>query len=251
VRFSAYSPSLPSCSDYYGGLGLPAFMTFLQDAPYGSHASTHGVIGAVFGCDLLDSYRASGLIVDEDSQLQICKKWGFYMKELYRADYIAPREDCSASSLTREGIDCGFVCNSDKYDDMLLEYVYENQGVLGKKGMTRDQVSFMQKRQFKTRINYKTNKQWPDAMAARTKGLRESTRMPVFDASQGPYLPDVVSGDIVSVVLLYLGPYSKPNNFFGNSWQLIGVQRLGHLERAETVDVEAQFQAFPAEAFPR
>jgi hypothetical protein len=147
----------------------------------------------------------------------------------------------------------GFKALMDKYDDMLLEYVYENQGVLGKKGMTRDQVSFMQKRQFKTRINYKTNKQWPDAMAARTKGLRESTRMPrpVFDASQGPYLPDVVSGDIVSVVLLYLGPYSKPNNFFGNSWQLIGVQRLGHLERAETVDVEAQFQSFPPEAFPR
>lgn len=145
----------------------------------------------------------------------------------------------------------GFKALMDKYDDMLLDYVFENQGVLGKKGMTRDQVSFMQKRQFKTRINYKTNKQWPDAMAARTKGLRESTRMPVFDASQGPYLPDVVSGDIVSVVLLYLGPYSKPNNFFGNSWQLIGVQRLGHLERAETVDVEAQFQSFPTEAFPR
>ena len=141
VRFSAYSPSLPSCSDYYGGLGLPAFMTFLQDAPYGSHASTHGVIGAVFGCDLLDSYRASGLIVDEDSQLQICKKWGFYMKELYRADYIAPREDCSYESLTREGIDCGFVCQSDKYDDMLTGLSETMSSQYVKSGMTDDDWS--------------------------------------------------------------------------------------------------------------
>lgn len=119
VRFSAYSPSLPSCTDYYGGLGLPQFMQFLEDAPYGSHASTHGVIGAVFGCDLLDSYRESGLIVDEDSQLQICKKWGFYMKELYRANYIAPREDCTADSMQQDDIDCGFTCNNATYSAML------------------------------------------------------------------------------------------------------------------------------------
>jgi len=119
TRFSAYSPTLPSCTDYYGGLGLPGFMSFLQDAPYGSHASTHGVIGAVFGCDLLDGFREDGLILDEDSQLQICKKWGFYMKELYRADYISPRTNCTAGdSLTPEDIDCGFICNADKYDDM-------------------------------------------------------------------------------------------------------------------------------------
>ena len=137
-RFSAYSPSLPSCSDYYGGLGLPAFMQFLEDAPYGSHASTHGVIGAVFGCDLLHTYRESGLIVDEDSQLQICKKWGFYMKELYRANYIAPRDDCSYETLTKEGIDCGFVCNSDSYDDMISGIAETIGAQYVRAGMTDD-----------------------------------------------------------------------------------------------------------------
>lgn len=121
VRFSAYSPTLPSCSDYYGGLGLPSFMQFLEDAPYGSHASTHGVIGSVYGCDLLDSFRESGIIVDDESQLQICKKWGFYMKELYRANYIAPRTDCTADSdLSKsDNIDCGFICDETSYDSML------------------------------------------------------------------------------------------------------------------------------------
>ena len=121
VRFSAYSPTLPSCNDYYGGLGLPAFMQFLEDAPYGSHASTHGVIGAVYGCDLLDSFRESGIIINDESQLQICKKWGFYMKELYRANYIAPRTDCTANSdlSSSSSIDCGFICDETSYDSML------------------------------------------------------------------------------------------------------------------------------------
>ena len=142
VRFSAYSPQLPSCTDYYGGLGLPGFMTFLQDAPYGSHASTHGVIGAVFGCDLLDSFREDGIINGEDSQLQICKKWGFYMKELYRADYITPRTNCYATTpYTRENIDCGFTCNADSYDDMLtgLEDIIGKEYI--KSSMTDDDWS--------------------------------------------------------------------------------------------------------------
>jgi hypothetical protein len=118
-RFSAYSPSLPSCSDYYGGLGLPSFKDTLKTAPYGAHASTHGVIGAVYGCDKLDDFREDGIIKDEDSQLAICKKWGFYMKELYRANYLAPRSDCSQKSLAYDDVDCGFECNADTYDNMV------------------------------------------------------------------------------------------------------------------------------------
>lgn len=80
TRFSAYSPSLPTCSEYYGGLGMRDFMDSLANARNGPHASTHGVIGSVFGCDKLDQFRESGIIKDADSQLSICKKWGFYMK---------------------------------------------------------------------------------------------------------------------------------------------------------------------------
>lgn len=120
-RFSAYSPSLPSCSDYYGGLGLPSYRETLKTAPYGAHASTHGVIGAVFGCDKLDDFREDGIIKDEDSQLAICKKWGFYMKELYRADFLSARSDCTQKSLDYDDIDCGFVCNAENYDNMVRQ----------------------------------------------------------------------------------------------------------------------------------
>ena len=51
----------------------------------------------------------------------ICKKWGFYLKELYRSNYIIPRTDCSATSMAMEDIDCGFTCNTATYDDMLNE----------------------------------------------------------------------------------------------------------------------------------
>jgi hypothetical protein len=40
------------------------------------------------------------------------------MKELYRANYIASREDCTATSLEYEDIDCGFVCAEETYDDL-------------------------------------------------------------------------------------------------------------------------------------
>ena len=90
---------------------MPDFMEFLTTAPYGSHASTHGVIGAVFGCDKLDALLEVGLIKDQASQLSICKKWGFYLKELYRADYISAKEGCTATSMDYDKIDCGITCN--------------------------------------------------------------------------------------------------------------------------------------------
>jgi hypothetical protein len=47
-------------------LGLPDFIDFLTSAPYGAHASTHGVIGAVFGCDMLDDFTSTGIIRNND-----------------------------------------------------------------------------------------------------------------------------------------------------------------------------------------
>jgi len=123
TRFSAYTPSLPSCFEYYGGLGMKDFMESLANAKNGPHASTHGVIGSVYGCDKMDYLREDeGLIKDEDSQLSMCKKWGFYLKELYRAGYISSGSDCTAeSSLEEDDIDCSFTCNAEKYDSLLTE----------------------------------------------------------------------------------------------------------------------------------
>ena len=140
----------------------------------------------------------------------------------------------------------------DGFDDLLLEYVFANQAIMGKKGMTKDQVEVMQKRAFRSRVNFKTSRVYPDAMSCRTKGLRELTSMPVVDVNNMQYVPDVVGNDIVSVVLVYNGPYAKPNNFFGNSWSLVGVQRLGHMEpkMVEPADVGSAFQPWSPDAFP-
>ena len=138
----------------------------------------------------------------------------------------------------------------DKLDDLLLDYVYANQQIIGKKGFTKDQIAVMQKRSFKTRQNLKTNKTYPDAMVCRTKGYREYPRFPVYDGHSVIYPLDVISGDILSVVIQYNGAYAKPGTFFGNSWQLIGVQRLGHSEKSDTVDAKQCFRDWGEGAFP-
>ena len=138
----------------------------------------------------------------------------------------------------------------DRLDDLLLEYVFTNQHLIGKKGYTRDQIAVMQKRAFKTRQNLKTNKTYPDAMVCRTKGYREYPRLPVYDQSNAIYPLDVIGGDIVSVVLQYNGAYAKPGTFFGNSWQLIGVQRLGHSEKSDTVNAVHCFRDWSEGTFP-
>ncbi len=138
TRFSAYSPSLPSCSDYYGGIGMSGFADFLSSAPYGSHASTHGVIGSVYGCDMMTSMRTNGIISDEDSQLSLCKSWGFYMKELYRGNYITSSDDCSVTSLDEEGVKCSFECNESKLDDMIDAVKYTIPSKYMKKDMSTD-----------------------------------------------------------------------------------------------------------------
>jgi len=138
TRFSAYSPSLPSCSDYYGGINLPGFVDFLATAPYGSHASTHGVIGSVYGCDKMTIMRTNGIIEDESNQLSLCKSWGFYMKELYRGNYITSADDCSVTTLDEDGIKCAFECNASKLDDMIDAVKYTIPGKYVKEGMSTD-----------------------------------------------------------------------------------------------------------------
>lgn len=117
-RFTAFTTELPSCSDHYKWLEYDTLTDFLTQSPYAPHASTHGAIGSVFGCDLMDDMTAQGLITDSAAQIKLCQKWGFMMKELYRKNFITPRTDCSYTTLDYEGIDCGFTCNTDKSDTM-------------------------------------------------------------------------------------------------------------------------------------
>lgn len=114
TRFAANFPDLPGCLDYSSWLQSSDFSTFMKTAPYGPHSTTHSAIGGVYGCDTLDDMLAQGLITDSKAQVDICQKWGFWIKELYRGYYITPQADCDISRVS-----CRFECDTSKLGDML------------------------------------------------------------------------------------------------------------------------------------
>ena len=100
TRFSSSSSGLPSCKNYFQWLGYTSFSEFMSEAEDGPHASTHGSIGGLFGCDALEELLEKDLILDFDSLKSICSHWAFYMKEMYRGDFIMSRSsgNCSTDS---------------------------------------------------------------------------------------------------------------------------------------------------------
>lgn len=129
-RFSGYTTALPSCTDHYAWLKDNTFTDFMSDSPYSPHASVHGAIGSVMGCDLMDPLREQGVFASTYQQNKFCQKWTFIIKELYRKNFLvgANSGDCSYTSLDAEGQSCHFICNKDsedggksKYDNMGLQ----------------------------------------------------------------------------------------------------------------------------------
>jgi hypothetical protein len=96
-------------------------------------------VGGFWGCDKLDPLRESGLIDAKISQRTICAEWGFTIKDLYRSGYIKAKTGCTATSLTEEGIDCGFECNADTLDNVANKLSVLIQGVRGKMDLTDEQ----------------------------------------------------------------------------------------------------------------
>lgn len=119
-RFAVKNVLFPSCSNYYDWLSMNDFIDFMETAPFAPHAAIHGDLGGTYGCDKFDDLLTNGLIKDESSQRVICKSWFSTLKELYRANYITPKDDCETRVfLDEEGITCGFECDDDQKDDMI------------------------------------------------------------------------------------------------------------------------------------
>lgn len=135
-RFPAYSPLLPGCSTYYSWLEETDIGSFFYTANNDPHASTHGAIAAVFGCDAMDEMRNGGYIKSTDAQLQICSQWGFYLKDLYRQNYLWSKTGCTATTIDEDGISCGFTCNPDYYDTIptYLKSLFNSNWVPSKMG---------------------------------------------------------------------------------------------------------------------
>ena len=115
--------NIPSCKVYMNWLETNDFGDFLSTSENAPHASIHGGIGGVWGCSVLDELYDAGYVgVDpsgEDYRDDICYKWPFYMKELYRADILRFRSDCSTDSdLSFAGTECGYECNEEKIDSV-------------------------------------------------------------------------------------------------------------------------------------
>ena len=120
----------------------------------------------------------------------------------------------------------------DRLDDKLLDFVCDNQTVLGKTGLNRTQVEMMMKRQFRPRVSIKTGKQYPDALTCRYK-MKDApiqvvdTECKVIDLAANPTA--VAYNDVVRVAMRYNSPYICGGSF-GNSWEMLCTQVVGHAE---------------------
>ena len=121
-RFTSADSSLPACSDYSILIAQASPILFLNQVQKGSHAPIHASIGNTFGCDVFDEFLTSGVVVSNSTQLRLCRTWSFYVKDLYRANYLTPVTGCDNSDFDSDpnNVDkCGYKCNEDSYDDML------------------------------------------------------------------------------------------------------------------------------------
>ena len=125
TRYTATDKTFPTCKSHYDLLGYTELSDFLQEIPYAAHASTHGVIGGSFGCDVLNSMREAGYITSVEGQLNICQNWIFYMKEFYRSAILLPQSECTDTST------CVYVCNDARKSTLLemLQHSIMNSGM--------------------------------------------------------------------------------------------------------------------------
>ena len=142
----------------------------------------------------------------------------------------------------------------DKLDDVLLHFVYQNQNILGKRGLSLDAVRTLQKRAFRPCVSMHTGKSYPDAMSCRFKGKNEPLQ--VLDQNLVPINPEAHAGaaaynDIICVFLRYGGGYACAS-IFGNSWDLLAVQILGHAQEEVSVpDPQLIFTEMDQSTWPK
>ncbi len=123
TRFTG-SVSWPTCSSFYTWIKKKTdLMAFLKYAPGPAHASVHGTIGGVYGCNILYDKLVPSGIVDANRITKLCANWGFKLKDLYRTGYITAydTDDCTVNNDDLGDSDCGFVCDESKEDDFIAE----------------------------------------------------------------------------------------------------------------------------------
>ena len=126
TRYTSVDKTLPSCESHYTLLEYSEIVDFLHQVPYAAHASSHGVIGGVFGCDAMDSLREAGYINGVEGQLNLCKNWIFYLKEFYRSAVLLPSSGCVAEdsggdySTAYDDLSCDYICDNSRMSILFL-----------------------------------------------------------------------------------------------------------------------------------
>ena len=139
----------------------------------------------------------------------------------------------------------------DSFDNHLLEFMVDNQSLLGKKNLAPSQVEMSQRKLFKARISTKTGRQYPNACVVRYKG--RDGPLQVVDKDLNPIDlekdPEAIGfNTIVRAILKYSGGYCR-GGAFGNSWELICVQVLGQVCAPSITESAADlFSALPLDS---
>ena len=136
-RFVNYNAALPTCQDHYSWItDSDKLADFLQVAPLAPHAKTHGAVGSVFGCDLMDTMLDAGLITSSGKQVLLCTQWPIVLKIMYRKGYLSgmDKDSCERPSVKKvDSFDCTLQCNDDgsgAFEEYLSSLLIKYTGAL-------------------------------------------------------------------------------------------------------------------------
>ena len=123
-RYTTTESVMPACADYISLFTASngEMVDFLDLVQRGSHAPVHASIGNTFGCDVLDELTSTGSgTVSDDKVSKLCRNWSFYMKDLYRTNYLTPVTGCSTENfdLSSNELSCAYECNDDQADTFI------------------------------------------------------------------------------------------------------------------------------------
>lgn len=138
---------LPSCGNHYDLLSTygSKMVDFFYKSSFGAHATVHGLIGSMYGCDVLDPFVSKGFILNQLSADRVCSSLPFLVKEFYRKGYLTPNKNCELNESDFTSSVCGFTCDAEKSQDMAMQVIkhYSDEMDSSKDGIVSAIQSFL------------------------------------------------------------------------------------------------------------
>lgn len=112
VSRSYYSSGtdFPTCSVDYELMEYTDMPTFLYQIGEAPHGRVHGVLGGIYGCDVLNPLLEQGYLSDEDALLSVCSSWIKTLGDLYRRNAISPSSGCTVDAKSAASSRCAYTC---------------------------------------------------------------------------------------------------------------------------------------------